>query len=148
MQAGHITRRLALLMPLALAACGGEPEPVFEPLRYTYLPPIQLNVTAIDVEQQFIPAGVPPDVSLQDPASPVEALKAMAHDRLQAFGTANKAVFAIMDAALTRENDVVTGSMAVSLTTNSKLYRAEPGVSETKPPLANLDRGRPRAETP
>jgi hypothetical protein len=115
MQNGHLTRRLALLTTLALAACGSEPEPVYEPLRYNYLPPIQLNVAAIDVEQRFFPAGTAPDVSAQDPAPPVEALKTMALDRLQAFGTANKAVFAIQDASLTRDNDVVIGSMAVSL---------------------------------
>jgi hypothetical protein len=116
MHAGHMTRRLTLLLPLALAACGGEPEPVFEPLRYNYLPPIQLNVASIDVEQRFIPAGVPPDVSNQDPVPPIQALKSMASDRLQAFGTANKAVFAILDASLTRDHDTVLGSMDVSLT--------------------------------
>jgi hypothetical protein len=116
MHAGHLTRRFVLLLPLALAACGGEEETVFEPLRYNYLPPIQLNVASIAIEQRFVPAGVPPDVSNQDPTPPVEALKAMANDRLQAFGTANKALFAILDASLTRESDVVIGSMAVSLT--------------------------------
>jgi hypothetical protein len=116
MLAGHPTRRFVLLLPLALAACGGEEELVFEPLRYNYLPPIQLNVASISIEQRFVPAGVAPDVSNQDPVSPSEALKAMANDRLQAFGTANKAVSAILDASLTRENDVVIGSFAVSLT--------------------------------
>jgi hypothetical protein len=112
-----LTRRHALLLPLALAACGGgEPEPVFAPLGYTYLPPIQLNVASIAVEQRFIPAGVPPDVSNRDPAPPIAALTSMAHDRLQAFGTANKAVFAILDASLMRQNDIVTGSFEVSLT--------------------------------
>ncbi|MEA2769552.1 MAG: hypothetical protein QOD93_2514 [Acetobacteraceae bacterium] len=116
MQAKHLTRRFVLLLPLALAACGGDDEPVFVPLRYTDLPPIQLNVASISIEQRFVPAGVPPDVSNQDPTTPVDALKAMANDRLQAFGTANKAVFAILDASLTRQNDVVIASIAVSLT--------------------------------
>jgi hypothetical protein len=116
MQAGFLSRRFVLLLPLALAACGEEPEPVYEPLRYNYLPPIQLNVASIEVQQRFIPSGVAPDVSNQNPVPPIEALKAMANDRLQAFGTANKAVFAILDASLARTNDVVTGSMAVSLT--------------------------------
>jgi hypothetical protein len=116
MHAGFLTRRSALLLPLALAACGGDDEQVFEPLRYNYLPPIQMNVASIAVQQQFIPAGLPPDVTNQDPVPPIQALTAMANDRLQAFGTANKAVFAILDASLMRENDVITGSMAVSLT--------------------------------
>jgi hypothetical protein len=114
MRTGYLTRRFVLL-PLALAACGGEPEPIYEPLRYNYLPPVQLSVAGIEVEQRFIPAGVPPDVSGQDPSPPIDALKAMANDRLQAFGTANKAVFAILDASMTRENDAVVGSFAVAL---------------------------------
>jgi hypothetical protein len=117
MQAGFLSRRFVLLLPLALAMCGEEvEEPVFAPLRYNYLPPIQLNVASIDVQQRFIPSGVAPDVSGQDPAPPVGTLKAMANDRLQAFGTANKAVFAILDASLTRDADGVAGSFAVSLT--------------------------------
>jgi hypothetical protein len=115
MQAGPLTRRFVLLLPIALAACGSEPERVFEPLRFNYLPPIQLNVASIEVEQRFFPSGRAPDVSNQDPMPPVDALKTMALDRLQAFGTANKAVFAVLDASLTRENDTVIGSMAVSL---------------------------------
>jgi hypothetical protein len=115
MHAGHLTRRFMLLLPLAVAACGGDEEIDFVPLRYNDLPPIQVNVASIAIEQRFVPAGAPPDVSNRDPAPPVEALKAMAHDRLQAFGTANKAVFAILDASLTRSGDVVIGSMAVSL---------------------------------
>jgi hypothetical protein len=116
MRTGYLTRRFVLLLPLALAACGGEPEPDYEPLRYNYLPPLQLNVAGIAVEQRFIPAGVPPDVTNQDPVAPIDALKSMANDRLQAFGTANKAVFAILDASMIRDNDTVIGSFAVSLT--------------------------------
>jgi hypothetical protein len=119
MQASHLTRRFMLLLPLAVAACGGSDEDdesqAFPPLRYNNLPPIQLKVASIAIEQRFIPAGVPPDVSNRDPASPIEALKAMANDRLQAFGTANKAVFSILDASIARDDDVVTGSLTVSL---------------------------------
>lgn len=116
MQSGFLTRRSALLLPFALAACGGEPVQSFPPLRFNDLPPIQLNVASIQVQQRFFPSGVAPDVSNQAPESPVDLLKTMANDRLQAFGTSNKAVFAILDASMMRENDVITGSMAVSLT--------------------------------
>jgi hypothetical protein len=116
MQAGNLNRRFVLLLPLALAACGDNDQVAFNTLRYNDLPPIQLNVASIRIEQRFVPSGVPPDVSNQDPTPPVEALKAMAGDRLQAFGTTNTAVFAILDATLTREGDVVLGSLAVSLT--------------------------------
>lgn len=116
MRTGHLTRRFVLLLPPALATCSSEPDPIYEPLRYNYLPPLQMNVAGIQIEERFVPAGVPPDVTSQDPVPPIEALRSMANDRLQAFGTANKAVFSILDASLTRENDTVAGSMAVSLT--------------------------------
>jgi hypothetical protein len=115
-----LSRRAMLALPLLLAACGDDEAPqtpyTFPPLRYDYLPPIQLNVASIDIQQRFIPAGVPPDVTSSDPVRPVDALKAMANDRLQALGTSGKAVFAIQDATLSRINDVVRGSMSVSLT--------------------------------
>jgi hypothetical protein len=104
------------LLPLAVASCGSDPEPIFEPLSYSYLPPIPLNVTSISIEPRFIPAGVEPDVTAQDPVSPLGALRAMADDRLRALGTGNSAVFAILDASMIRTDDTVSGSMAVSLT--------------------------------
>jgi hypothetical protein len=114
-----ITRRLALLLPFALTACGDDEESddtAFAPLRYGYLPPIQLNVASIEIQQRFIPGGVAPDVSASDPAPPVQVLHDMGQDRLQAFGISGKAVFAILNAALTRVDDVIRGEMAVSLT--------------------------------
>lgn len=115
-----LSRRAILAFPLLLAACGGdnsfEAANAFPPLRYDYLPPIQLNVASIEVQQRFIPSGLPPDVSSADPVQPIDALKAMAKDRLQSLGSANKAVFAILNASLTKDNDVIRGTLSVSLT--------------------------------
>lgn len=110
-----LTRRASLLLPLIVAACGGNEPHEFPPLRYTYLPPLRLKVATIDIEQRFIPSGVPPDVSPQDPVPPVQALRQMAQDRLQAFGTTGRAVFSIQDASLIRQGDTVIGNMAVGL---------------------------------
>jgi hypothetical protein len=110
-----LTRRLALLVPFALLGCA-EREEAFAPLRYDYLPPIQLNVANIQIEQRFVPSGVAPDVTADDPAPPAEALRAMASGRLQAFGVSGKAVFAIVNASLTRQGNAIDGVMAVSLT--------------------------------
>jgi hypothetical protein len=117
MPAASLTRRTLLALPLALAACGeGEDTRSYAPLRYDYLPPIPLNVATIDIEQRFVPSGVAPDASQLAPVPPVEALRAMAQDRLKAFGTTGRAVFAIQDASLIRRGDTITGSMAVILT--------------------------------
>ncbi len=115
MTARGLTRRVSLLLPLVLAACGGEERTDFPALRYTYLPPFRLNVANIEIDQRFVPSGIPPDVTQLDPEPPVDALRQMAQDRLVAVGTANTAVFAITNASLTKEGDVITGQMTVEL---------------------------------
>ncbi len=111
-----LTRRGSLLLPLLLAGCGGGAEEQgYPPLRYDYLTPLRLNVAAIQIEQRFVPSGVPPDVSQDDPVPPARALRAMAEDRLQSLGSADKAVFIIQDASLVRRRDTLSGNLAVEL---------------------------------
>ena len=109
-----LTRRASLLLPLLIAGCGEE-ERNFPPLRYRYLTPLQLNVAAIQVEQRFVPSGAAPDVSEHDPVPPLQALRAMAEDRLQALGGAGQALFIVQDASLTRHGDTINGHFAVEL---------------------------------
>jgi hypothetical protein len=110
-----ISRRSSLLLlPLALAACGGEP-PDYPPLRYSYLPPIRLNVASVSVRQDYVPSGVAPDLSPLDPVQPVDALRQMAQDRLKPFGAAGQAVFVIQNASVLRDGDTITGTFAVRL---------------------------------
>ena len=54
-------------------------------------------------------------MSQYDPAPPLEALRAMAEDRLQALGSAGHAAFVIRDASLLRRGDTLSGSLAVEL---------------------------------
>ena len=115
MTARGLTRRASLLLPLVLTACGGEERTDFPALRYTYLPPFRLNVANVQIDQRFVPSGMRPDVSHLDPAPPVYALRQMAQDRLVAVGTANTAVFAITNASLTKQGDLITGEMTVEL---------------------------------
>ena len=54
----RLTRRSALMLPLALAACGGEDDnQTYAPLSWDYLPPLKLNVASIAIEQRFANAG-------------------------------------------------------------------------------------------
>lgn len=110
-----MTRRTSLLLPWLLAACGGDPKRTYAPLRYDYLTPLQLNVSSIRIEQRFVPSGVPPDVSRLAPVPPLQALRAMAEDRLKPLGAADLAVFVILDASLMRRRDTLSGSFAVEL---------------------------------
>ena len=110
-----LTRRSSLLLPWLLAACGGGEERDFPPLHYNYLTPLRLNVATIQIEQRFVPSGVPPDVSQLDPMPPVQALRNMAADRLQALGAAGQDVFVILQASLIRTNNTITANFAVQL---------------------------------
>ena len=114
MSAIRLTRRASLLLPFLLAACGGEPV-VYKPLRYDYLKPIDLAVKAIDIEQRFVPSGIPPDISGQCPVDPVATLRQMGEDRLKPLGNTGRAVFSISDASLIRHEDVIRGSMEVTV---------------------------------
>jgi hypothetical protein len=111
-----LTRRTSLLLPLLLAACGGSHEQHdFAPLHYGYLLPLGLNVAEIRIEQRYVPSGVSPDVSQLDPVHPVDALRSMATDRLQALGGSGVAVFSIVNASVIRKGDTLTGNFEVEL---------------------------------
>jgi hypothetical protein len=100
---------------LLLAACGGHERRDYPPLRYNYLLPLGLNVAQIRIEQRYMPSGAPPDVSQLDPVPPVDALRSMATDRLQALGATGTAVFSILNAALIRKDDTLSGTFEVEL---------------------------------
>lgn len=110
----------ALPAALAVASCASEPEAPeagnFAPLDFSYLLPLRLNVADVAVEQHYYPLGVPPDVTPLDPIQPVAALRQMAEQRLRAEGSSGRAVFAIDDASLLRQGDLITGTMSVELT--------------------------------
>lgn len=115
MHASRLTRRASLMLPFLLAACGGGERRDFPPLRYNFLPPIRLNVASLDIQQRFYSSGTAPDITQLDPIHPVEALRAMAEDRLQALGATGQAVFAITNASLIRQDDIITCALAVVL---------------------------------
>src|ERR1700722_11395027 len=86
----RLTRRAALLLPLLLAACGGDdesPAPVlrrdFPPLRYGYLPPIKLNVQRLEMTEGFVPPVGGDEIIGSSPIDPADTLFAMARDRLK-----------------------------------------------------------------
>ena len=132
-----LTRRGSLLLPLLIAGCGagGERRKVFPPLRYDYLTPLRLNVASIQIEQRFVPSGLAPDVSQYARVSPVQALRTMAEDRLQALGSSGQATFVIQNATLTRRGDTLSGNFVVELdiytTPDNRAGFAQASVSRT-----------------
>ena len=108
---------LSLVLPLALAGCGGgetPPPQTFPALNYTYLTPLQLNVATVDVEDHTAAVSAN-DLSAQAPVPPVAALTQMARDRLVPSGNAGRAVFVITEASITQDGGAMNGRMAVHL---------------------------------
>jgi hypothetical protein len=112
-----LSRRSTLLVPLFLATCSSEapaPAPAsFDPLHFDYLTPIDLNVSSIGTEQQFVPG--PGDLGAYAPVPPIQALRQMAQDRLHALGPSGRAVFVILDASIVRAQGSYIGDLAARL---------------------------------
>jgi hypothetical protein len=113
--------RLALALPLALAACVGRDEPprTFAPLTYDYLTKLKLNVAHIDIDDSWTPhitgdqdgnqvAGI-------SPVRPLDTLRKMAEERLIPGGSSGRAVFVIDDASIVATPTDYQGSFAVHL---------------------------------
>lgn len=108
-----LSRRLALGLPVLLAACSAEaPAPrEIRPLRYDYLNKLRLNVASLE----FAPPPPPGPLDALAPVPPAEALLQMARDRLAADGSLGKAVFVVDEALISRIPDGLEGRMAVHL---------------------------------
>ena len=107
-------RRTALLLPLLLAACGGDdlpPRADFPALHYDYLTPLRLNVGAVDVPD----APPPGPLDELNPAPPGQALRRMALDRIGAGGSTGRAVFVIDQASITQAGGSLSGVLAAHL---------------------------------
>ena len=110
--------RRSVLLGLLVVGCAGETEPppqTFAPLDFSYLLALRLNVATLEIRQNFVPSGQPPDLSQDDPVPPAAALRLMAEQRLKAVGTSGRAVFVINDASLAQEPGAIVGTMAVEL---------------------------------
>ena len=114
-----LPRRFALFLPLCLVSCGDDdaPPPVvrrdFPPLRYGYLPPINMNLQRVEMAEGFIPATGDDEVSGASPVSLADTLFAMARDRLRPVATTGTATFRILTASIARRRDTLNGVLAV-----------------------------------
>jgi hypothetical protein len=116
-----IRRLLPLLAVFALAACGGPPPPpqVFPPLDYSYLPPIVLKVSNINVVNQYVPDPSAATLIGQDPEAPANALSDMLNRRIVASGTPGNGVVTIETASIEQVGNTYTGIMTVRVDVQS-----------------------------
>ncbi len=116
-----LNRRTAVMLPMLLVACGDDVQPSpkrgnFPPLRYGYLPPINLNVQRVEMAEGFTPP--PPEngeIIALSPIDPVETLFAMARDRLRPVSTGGVATFKILLTSISRRGGALYGALAVRL---------------------------------
>jgi hypothetical protein len=104
---------LAALVPAAAAACGSTPppEPPLQPISYSYLIPLPLNVGSLRIDEAN-PAAQPGDTGALLSPTPAEAVRIMGRDRLSAVGTGGQAVFQVTRASLVRAGNVLTCQLA------------------------------------
>ena len=118
----HQLLRLCLIATLGLgllSACSSAPSaPQFADIRFNDQPAMKLDASAIQVQEDFKPAGKAPSVDYLFPVTPLHALESWAHDRLAPAGNASQAVFTILDASVV-EVDLPrkTGFFATTFTT-------------------------------
>lgn len=100
----HISNFLILLaMAASLASCETTvPDRKFTVLTYGHLPPLNLNVGAVQVVSEYKSPLALPNVEYQFPMPPEDALKQWAAGRLFAKGTQGMARFIILDAKVLR----------------------------------------------
>ncbi len=99
------SRRLALLLPLVLPACGSrDPEIAVPggPIGFRFLLPIRLNVAEV-VVQEAEPPPAPGDFGATLAVPPARAVRQMAQERVFAVGSSGQAVFAVTQATVLRD---------------------------------------------
>lgn len=122
MRQPHSLRAAALLaaplaVMLALAGCSSGP-PVqtnFPPLDYSYLPPITLKVSSVEIRDEYLPGPNAAQMIMQAPEAPATVLEKMAKERLVANGSPGTATFVIKRASLNQVGDTLEGTLSVEL---------------------------------
>jgi len=102
----------------ALAGCGNSPPPapqVFQPLDYSYLSPIVLNVSNITVQNTYVPDPGAATLIGQDPEAPANALTTMLQHRLVADGVPGNGSVTIENASIEQAGGNYLGVMTLRL---------------------------------
>jgi len=93
-----------LLAALGLAACDTTAPTAAQPaVRFTHLPPIQVNVAELVLDEQYKPPLQPPNIEHQLPLSPLTVMRDWSDDRLRAVGSGGSARLVILRASVVRE---------------------------------------------
>lgn len=129
----HLTSRMRLrpsfstlglfcgLALLAGCASSNPSEETFPTPDYSYLPPLNLNVSQVNVDNQAQPDS--DDISSKSPTNPADTLTLMAHQRLHAMGSSGTASLTITKAEMTKApHHALSGSYTVKLNLNDTAH--------------------------
>lgn len=107
---------VAFATATCLTACSSPPPPqTFPPLDYSYLPPIVLKVSSLNVVNAYVPTPGQATLLGQDPEPPANALLAMLNHRLVASGTPGTGTVTIETASIDQVGSNLTGTMTVDI---------------------------------
>jgi len=110
----------APLAGLALSGCGGSTPPqTFPQLDYSYLPPIVLKVSTLNVVNSYVPTPGQATLIGQDPEPPANALLAMLNHRIVPSGTPGTGTVTIETASIDQVGSNLTGTMTVDINLTS-----------------------------
>ncbi|MDE8345991.1 MAG: hypothetical protein POH28_07455 [Acidocella sp.] len=112
-------RYLIPLMVLALAGCSSAPPPNFQALDYSYLPPIVLKVSTLNVVNNYVPDPGAATLIGQDPAPPATTLLNMLNNRIVASGAPGTATVTVQTASIDQVGSNLTGTMTVDINVSS-----------------------------
>ncbi len=106
---------------LAGCASSNPSEETFPAPDYSYLPPLNLNVSQVNVDNQVHPDS--DDISSKSPTNPADTLALMAHQRLHAMGSSGTANLTITKAEMTKApHHALSGSYTVKLNLNDTAH--------------------------
>jgi hypothetical protein len=103
---------VALAFGLTLSSCATPPaQQNFPELSYRHLPPINLAVGALDIENRYVPPLKDPHVEHRAPVPPYTAARQWGIDRIKALGGPDTARLQILDASIVEVPLSVTGGI-------------------------------------
>jgi hypothetical protein len=94
---------ICALLPL-LAGCANQdaPAPAYPDIRFIQSPALAIDAASVEIVDQFVPGGLPPEVETKFPVSPQRAMHNWATDQLAAAnpGAPYRLVVTILDASV------------------------------------------------
>jgi len=110
----------APLGALALAGCSSAPPAQsFAPLDYSYLPPIVLKVSSLNVANNYVPTPGQATLIGEAPEAPANALLDMLNHRIVASGAPGTGTVTIETASIDQVGSNLTGTMTVDVNVSS-----------------------------